>query len=46
MMMMKKKQQTGHIRIINLFPSCYVFSKNQKTREKKLTEHLQILWIK
>ena len=28
----KKKQQTGHIRIINLFPSCYAFLKNQKTR--------------
>ena len=29
----KKKTQTGHIRIINLFPSCYVFlikSKNTK----------------
>ena len=24
----KNKQQTGHIRIINLFPSCYVFLKN------------------
>ena len=23
----KKKQQTGHIRIINLFPSCYTFLK-------------------
>ena len=30
----KKKQQTGHIRIINLFPSCYAFLKNQKTRKK------------
>ena len=23
----KKKQQTGHIRIINLFPSCYAFNR-------------------
>ena len=30
----KKKQQTGHIRIINLFPSYYAFLKNQKTRKK------------
>ena len=30
----KKKQQTGHIRIINLFPSCSAFLKNQKTRKK------------
>ena len=44
----KKKQQTGHIRIINLFPSCYAFSKNSKTqkKKKKLTGLLQILWIK
>ena len=42
----KKKQQTGHIRIMNLFPSFYAFLKNQKTREKKkLTGLLQILWI-
>ena len=33
MYFIKKKTQTGHIRIINLFPSCYVFlikSKNTK----------------
>ena len=30
----KEKQQTGHIRIINLFPSCYAFLKNSKTRKK------------
>ena len=37
----KKKQQTGHIRIMNLFPSCYMFLKNPRTR-KKLTGLLQI----
>ena len=42
----KKKQQTGRFRIINLFPSCYAFLKNSKTRKKKLTGLLQILWIK
>ena len=30
----KKKKKTGHIRIINLFPSWYVFLKNPKTRKK------------
>ena len=30
----KKKQQTGHIRIINLFPSCYAFLKNFKNTKK------------
>ena len=25
-----RKNKTGHIRIINLFPSCYVFDINQK----------------
>ena len=29
-----EKQQTGHIRIMNLFPSCYAFLKNAKTRKK------------
>ena len=31
---MRRKEQTGHIRIINLFPSCYAFLKNPKTRKK------------
>ena len=30
----QKNQQTSHIRIMNLFPSCYAFLKNSKTRKK------------
>ena len=36
-----RKNKTGHIRIINLFPSCYVFLIKSKTR-KKCTGLLQI----
>ena len=30
----KKNNETGHIRIINLFLSCYAFLKFPKTRKK------------
>ena len=36
-MFLYEKNKTGHIRIINLFPSCYVFlikSKNTKKKKK------------
>ena len=41
-----KKNLIMIIMIINLFPSCYVFLIKSKTRKKKLTGILQILWIK
>ena len=37
-----RKNKTGHIRIINLFPSCYVFLIKSKNTKKKLTGLLQI----
>ena len=32
----KKENKTGHIRIINLFPSCYVFLIKSKNTKKKI----------
>ena len=41
-----KKNETGDIRIINLFPSYHVFLIKSKNTKKKLTGLLQILWKK